>query len=119
MSKRECVRHELADIEDQLAGQDPGTVGDDMSDLAAIGLARYDRTITPGQIAELVVEARRNGRSWDQIGNRLGMSGEEARRAYEDQSGGLMTAIVASSVAAAILVALRYLLRNLGRVSRA
>jgi hypothetical protein len=48
------VRHELADIEDQLAGQDPGTVGEDMSDLAAIGLARYDPTITSGQIAELV-----------------------------------------------------------------
>jgi hypothetical protein len=31
----------------------------------------------------------------------------------------LMTAIVASSVGAAILVALRHLLRNLGRVSRA
>ena len=40
MSKREYVRHELADIGDQLAGQDPGTVGEDMSDLAAIGLAR-------------------------------------------------------------------------------
>ena len=87
MSKREYVRHELADIGDQLAGQDPGTVGEDMSDLAAIGLARYDPTITPGQIAELVAEARRHGRSWDQIGNRLDMSDEEARRAYEDQSG--------------------------------
>ena len=117
MSKREYVRHELADIEDQLAAQDPGTVGEDMSDLAAIGLARYDPAIMPGQIAELVVEARRNGRSWDQIGNRLGMSGEEARRAYEDQSGGLMTAIVASG--AGVLMALRHLLRNLGKVSRA
>lgn len=88
MSKREYVRHELADIEDQLAGKDPGTVGEDMSDLAAIGLARYNPTITPGQIAELVAEARCHGRTWDQIGNRLGMSGEEARRAYGDQSGG-------------------------------
>jgi len=47
-----------------------------VSDLAAIGLARYNPTVIPGQIAELVAEARRYGRSWDQIGNRLGMSGD-------------------------------------------
>ena len=88
MSKRGYVRQELADIEAQLADKDPDTVGEDMSDLAAVVLARYDQTITHEQIAELVAEARRNGRSWDQIGNRLGMSGEKARRAYEDQSGG-------------------------------
>jgi hypothetical protein len=88
MSKREYVRHELADIEDQLAGKDPGTLGEDMSDLAAIGLGRYNPTITPAQIAELVAEARRHGRSWDQIGNRLGMSGEEAHRVYGNRSGG-------------------------------
>ena len=47
MSKREYVRQELADIEDQVAGKDPGSVGEDMSDLAALGLARYNPTITP------------------------------------------------------------------------
>jgi hypothetical protein len=47
-----------------------------MSNLAAVVLARYDQTITHEQIAELVAEARRRGRSWDQIANRLGMSGE-------------------------------------------
>ena len=76
MSKRGYVRQELADIEAQLADKDPDTVGEDMSDLAAVVLARYDQTITHEQIAELVAEARRRGRSWDQIANRLGMSGE-------------------------------------------
>jgi hypothetical protein len=88
-------------------------------DLVAIGLARYNPTVIPGQIAELVAEARRHGRSWDQIGDRLGMSGEEARTAYEDQSGGLITVIVASGLGAAVLMMLRHQLRNLGRVSRA
>jgi len=76
VSKRGYVRQELADIEAQLADKDPDTVGEDMSDLAAVVLARYDQTITHEQIAELVAEARRRGRSWDQIANRLGMSGE-------------------------------------------
>src|ERR1700693_4847743 len=107
MNKREYVRQELADIDDQLAGKDPGAVGEDLSDLAAIGLARYNPAITPGQIAELVAEARRHGRSWDQIGNRLGMSDEEARKAYGNNSGGLITAIAASGVGAAVLMALR------------
>ena len=88
MSKRDYVRRELADIEDQLAGKDPASVGEDVSDLAALGLARYNPTITREQIAELVAEARRHGRSWDQIGNRLGMSGDKARKVYGDRSGG-------------------------------
>ena len=118
MSKRDYVRQELADIEDQLADKDPSTVSEDVSDLAAIGLARYNPTITPKQIADLVAKARHHGRSWDQIGSRLGMSGEEARKAYEHRSGGLRTAIAASSVAGAVL-ALRHLLRKFGGVSRA
>src|SRR6266496_4022153 len=116
MSKREYVRQELADIEDQLAGKDPDTVGEDMTDLAAIGLARYNPTITPSQIAELVAEARRHGRSWDQIGDRLGMSGDEARKMYGDGSGRLLTAVATSGIGAAVLIAIRHLLRNLGRV---
>ncbi len=118
MSKRDYVRQELADIEAQLADKDPGVVGEDMSDLAAVGLVRYDQTITPEQIAELVAEARRRGRSWDQIGNRLGMSGEEARKEYGNRSGGLRTAIVASGVAGAVVVVLR-LIRNLSRMPHA
>ena len=54
MSKRGYVRQELADIEARLADKDPDTVGEDMSDLAAVVLARYDQTITHEQIAELV-----------------------------------------------------------------
>jgi hypothetical protein len=118
VSKRDYLRQELADIEAQLADKDPGTVGEDMSDLAAIGLARYDQTITFEQIAELVVEARRRGRSWDQIGNRLGMSSEEARKKYGHGSAGLRTAIAASGVAGAVAVVLR-LIRNLSRMPHA
>ena len=43
--------------------KNPDAVGEDMTDLAAIGLARYSPTTTPSQIAELVAEARRHGRS--------------------------------------------------------
>jgi hypothetical protein len=118
VSKRDYVRQELADIEAQLADKDPDTFGEDMSDLAAVGLARYDQTITPEQIAELVADARRRGRSWDQIGNRLGMSGEEARKEYGHGSGGLRIAIVASGIAGAAVVVLR-LIRNLTRMPHA
>jgi hypothetical protein len=119
MNKRDYVQKELADIERQLADKDPDTVGEDMTDLAAIGLARYNPKITPEQIAELVAEARSHGRSWDQIGSRLGMSSEEARKAYGRPSGGLWTAAVGSGIAGAVLLALRHLLRNLGGAHRA
>jgi hypothetical protein len=118
VSKRDYVQQELADIEAQLADKNPDTVGEDLPDLAAVGLARYDQTTTPEQIAELVAEARRRGRSWDQIGNRLGMSGEEARKEYGHGSGGLRAAIVASGVAGAVVVVLR-LIRNLSRMPHA
>jgi hypothetical protein len=120
MSKRDYVRQELADIEGQLEGQDPDMAGEDMTDLAAIGLARYNPKITPKQIAGLVAEARSYGRSWDQIGSRLGMSADEARKAYEHPSSkGLIPAAVGSGMAAAIVLALRHLLRNLGGIPRA
>lgn len=121
MSKRDYLRQELDDIEHQLAGQDPDTVGEDMTDLAAIGLARYNPEIPPEQIAGLVAEARSNGRSWDQIGNRLGMSADEAREAYGQRSGkGPSAAAVAwGGIAGAVLLALRHLLRNLGGAPRA
>jgi hypothetical protein len=85
MSKRDYVREELADIERQVAGKSPDAIGVDMSDLAAIGLARYDRKITPEQIAKLVRVARTHGRNWEEIGSRLGMSAEEARNAYDQR----------------------------------
>jgi hypothetical protein len=118
MSKRDYVREELADIERQIAGQDPDTIGEDVSDLAAIGLARHNPKITPKQIAELVTAARSHGRSWDQIGNRLGMSAEEARRAYGRRSGGGSAAVAVGGLAGAVLLGLKHLLRNLGSASR-
>jgi hypothetical protein len=119
MSKRDYVRDELADIERQIADKDPDDIGEDMSDLAAIGLARYDPKITPEQIAELVAAARGNGRSWDQIGNRLGMSGEETRKTYGRKSSGQSgLAIVVGGAAGVALIVLRHLVRNLGRVPR-
>src|SRR5580692_9788876 len=86
MSKRDYVREELADIERQLADKNPDAIGEDMSDLAAIGLARYDSEITPEQIARLVAVARGHGRSWEEIGSRLSISAENARKAYERRS---------------------------------
>ncbi|SRR6266498_2611926 len=82
MNKRDYVRQELADIERQLADKHADTVGEDMTDLAAIGLARYNPEITAEQIGNLVAGARSHGRSWEQIGNRLGMTEEEARKEY-------------------------------------
>jgi len=119
MSKRDYVRQELADIERQLDGQDPDTAGEDMTDLAAIGLARYNPEITPEQIAGLVADARSHGRTWDQIGSRLGMSADEARKAYGHRSGrGVSAAVAGTGIAGAVLLALRHLLRNLGGVPR-
>jgi hypothetical protein len=118
MSKREYVRQELADIEHMLADKRPDTVGEDMSDLAAIGLARYNPKITVEQIGKLVAEARRNGRSWDQIGNRLGMSGEEACKAYGPRLGRGMRRAGVGGIAGAVLLALRHVLRSIGHTSR-
>jgi hypothetical protein len=117
MSKRGYVRQELGDIERKLAGKRPDAVGEDMSDLAAIGMARYDPKITVEQIGKLVAEARSRGRSWEQIGSRLGMTGEEARKAYERHSSGnrVLTAVARTGVAGAVLLALRHVLRSITR----
>src|SRR5215471_1722745 len=102
MSKRDYVREELADIERQVADKDPNAIGEDISDLAAIGLARYDPKITREQIAKLVTVAHSHGRSWEEIGSRLGMSAEDARKAYERRSrGGLGAAAARGGIAAA------------------
>src|SRR5260370_1599937 len=115
MSKREYVRQELGDIERQVAGKRPDAVGEDMSDLAAIGTARYDPKITVEQIGKLVAEARSHGRSWEQIGDRLGMSGEEAREAYDRRSGGggIRAPAVRTGIAGAMLLALRPVVRRI------
>jgi hypothetical protein len=122
MSKRDYVREELADIERQVADKNPDAIGEDVSDLAAIGLARYDPKITPEQVAKLVAIARSHGRSWEEIGSRLGVSAEEARKAHEHRARGsrgrLGVAVAGGSIAAAVL-ALRHLLRSLGGVPRA
>lgn len=122
MSKRDYVREELADIESQVADKNPDAIGEDMSDLAAIGLARYDPKTTPEQIAKLVAVARSHGRGWEEIGSRLGMSAEDARKTYEHPARGsrgrLGVAVAGGSIAAAVL-ALRHLLRSLGGVPRA
>jgi|SRR5580692_461311 hypothetical protein len=117
MSKREYVRQELADIERQLADKRPDGVGEDMSDLAAIGVARYDPKISVEQIGELLAEARSHGRSWDQIGNRLGMSGEEARKVYDRRSSRnrVGKAAVRTGIAGAVLLALRHVLHTITR----
>lgn len=119
MSKRDYVREELADIESQVADKNPDAIGEDMSDLAAIGLARYDPKITPDQLAKLVAVARSHGRSWEEIGSRLGMSAEDARKVHEHRSRGRLGVAVAGGGIAAAVLALRHLLRSLGGVPRA
>jgi hypothetical protein len=118
MSKRDYVREELADIESQVVDKNPDAIGEDVSDLAAIGLARYDPKITPEQVAKLVAIARSHGRSWEEIGSRLGMSAEDARKAHEHRSHGRLGVAVAGGSLAAAVLALRHFLRSLGGVPR-
>lgn len=86
MTRREYVARELEDIDRQLAGRDPGDVGHDQSDLGAIGAARYKPGITESEVRNLVTVALQRGRTWSQIGARLGMSAEEAKRFYDPPS---------------------------------
>jgi hypothetical protein len=51
--------------------------------LGVIGYANELPGVTPKIMSDLIAAARANGRSWEEIGNRLGMSGEEAAAAFQ------------------------------------
>ena len=89
-----------------------------MSGLAAVGLARDDQTISLSRSPSLWRRLAIVDVAGTRLGNRLGMSGEEARKEYGHGAGGLRTAIVASGVAGAVVVVLR-LIRNLGSMPHA
>jgi hypothetical protein len=55
---------------------------EDMRDLGVIGYANSLPGIRPSVLRELIATARRNGRSWDEIGRRLSMTAGEAEAAY-------------------------------------
>lgn len=81
MTEPETARQEIAEYE-RWASKHPDATGTDASDLAAIGAARYQQGITHAHVAHLVRTARDHGRSWSEIGDRLGMTPTEAERSY-------------------------------------
>lgn len=48
-----------------------------------IGFANELPGITPETMRTLIAGARQKGRSWEEIGRRLDMTAEEAKRAYQ------------------------------------
>lgn len=60
----------------------PSDATDDLRDLGVIGYANGLSGVTAEIMHSLIATARRNGRSWDEIGRRLSMTASEAERAY-------------------------------------
>jgi hypothetical protein len=73
-----------AGIREFLEKPPPADAKEDLRDLGVIGYANTLPGVTPQMLAMLIAEARRNGRSWDQIGRRLGMTAAEAESAYRE-----------------------------------
>jgi hypothetical protein len=73
-----------AGIREFLEKPPPADAKEDLRDLGVIGYANTLPGVTPEMLAMLIAEARRNGRSWDQIGRRLGMTVAEAESAYRE-----------------------------------
>lgn len=81
MTERELAQEELDEYE-RWAANHPDAPGINASDLAAIGAARSKPGITRDQVAKLVRAALDHGRTWSEIADRLGMTPEQALRAY-------------------------------------
>ncbi|GAA5114020.1 sigma-70 family RNA polymerase sigma factor [Haloechinothrix salitolerans] len=80
---RQELEQAAADAEAWLDSLDPATVpAEDTSDLREIGLALGELVNQQKRLDEAVVAARRNGRSWGEIGLVLGISKQAARERY-------------------------------------
>src|ERR1700733_11262322 len=71
-----------ARIEEYLAEPVPDEAVADLRDLGVIGYANELPGVTPKIMHDLSAPARANGRSWQEIGNRLDMTSEEAETAF-------------------------------------
>jgi hypothetical protein len=72
-----------AKINEYLAEPMPAGAVADLRDLGVIGYANELPGVTPTIMCDLIGAARANGRTWEQIGNRLDMTGEEAEVAFK------------------------------------
>lgn len=81
MTERELAQEELAEYK-LWAANHPDAPGINASDLAVIGATRSKPGITRDQVAKLVRTAHDHGRTWSEIADRLGMTPEQALRAY-------------------------------------
>ncbi len=75
-----------AKIEEYLAEPMPAEAVADLRDLGVIGYANELPGVTPGIMHDLIATARANGRTWQEIGNRLDMTDEEAEAAFKKLS---------------------------------
>ena len=84
---REQLEQAAAHAEAWLDSLGPAeTPADDPRDLRRIGLALADLAKAEGDLADAVVSARRNGRSWGEIALVLGVSKQAARQRYGEPS---------------------------------
>jgi hypothetical protein len=80
---RDELQRAAADAEAWLDSLDPATsTAENPADLRRIGLALRALATDQAELDEAVREARRNGRSWAQIGMMLGISRQSARERY-------------------------------------
>lgn len=73
-------------IDEYLAEPMPAEAVADLRDLGVIGYANELPGMTPKIMHDLIATARANGHSWEEIGNRLDMTGEEAEEAFKKLS---------------------------------
>lgn len=73
-------------IDEYLAEPMPSEAVADLRDLGVIGYANELPGVTPAIMHDLIATARANGRSWQEIGNRLDMTDEEAEAAFKKLS---------------------------------
>ena len=75
-----------ARICEYLAEPVPAEAVADLRDLGVIGYANELPGVPPTILRDLIVAARANGRTWEEIGSRLDMTGEEAEAAFRKLS---------------------------------
>jgi len=73
-------------IGEYLAEPMPPEAVADLRDLGVIGYANELPGVTPTIMHDLIAAARAHGRSWQEIGNRLDMTGEEAEAVFKKLS---------------------------------
>ncbi|MDQ2894571.1 MAG: hypothetical protein M3Y09_02815 [Actinomycetota bacterium] len=73
-------------ISEYLAEPMPAEAVADLRDLGVIGYANDLPGVTPTIMHDLIATARANGRTWQEIGNRLDMTADEAEASFKKLS---------------------------------